>query len=68
MLDKAAEPLGFLDPELRTGFLAAFRAMGGEYCGGSEVSGARFDMQPRHVLFFSCHLGSKHPFCRLDID
>src|SRR5260370_24995311 len=43
MLDKAAEPLGFLDPELRTGFLAAFRAMGGEYCGGSEVSGARFD-------------------------
>ena len=43
MLDKAAEPLGFLDPALRTGFLAAFRAMGGEYCGGSEVSGARFD-------------------------
>jgi NAD(P) transhydrogenase len=35
--------LGFLDPALRTGFLAAFRAMGGEYCGGSEVSGARFD-------------------------
>ncbi|HEV7358656.1 MAG TPA: Si-specific NAD(P)(+) transhydrogenase [Steroidobacteraceae bacterium] len=43
MLDKAAEPLGFLDPALRAGFLAAFRAMGGEYCGGSEVSGARFD-------------------------
>jgi NAD(P) transhydrogenase len=43
MLDKAAEPLGFLDAELRGGFLAAFRAMGGEYCGGSEVSGARFD-------------------------
>jgi len=43
LLDKAAEPLGFLDPALRTGFLAAFRAMGGEYCGGSEVSGARFD-------------------------
>jgi NAD(P) transhydrogenase len=43
MLDKAAEPLGFLDPELRTGFLAAFRAMGGEYCAGSEVSGAHFD-------------------------
>jgi NAD(P) transhydrogenase len=43
MLDKAAEPLGFLDPALRMGFLAAFRAMGGEYCGGSEVSGARFD-------------------------
>jgi NAD(P) transhydrogenase len=43
MLDKAAEPLGFLDPELRCGFLAAFRAMGGEYCGASEVEGARFD-------------------------
>ncbi len=43
MLDKAAEPLGFLDPALRSGFLAAFQAMGGEYCGGCEVSGARFD-------------------------
>lgn len=43
MLDRAAEPLGFLDPALRAGFLAAFRAMGGEYCGGSEVDGARFD-------------------------
>src|SRR5271167_4450074 len=43
MLDKAAEPLGFLDPALRTGFLAAFQAMGGEYCGGCDVSGARFD-------------------------
>src|ERR1700676_5372092 len=43
MLDKPAEPLGFLDPPLRAGFLSAFRAMGGEYCGGSEVSGARFD-------------------------
>jgi NAD(P) transhydrogenase len=43
MLDKAAEPLGFLDPALRSGFLAGFRAMGGEYCGESDVSGARFD-------------------------
>ncbi len=43
MLDKAAEPLGFLDPALRDGFLVAFRAMGGEYRGGSEVGGARFD-------------------------
>jgi NAD(P) transhydrogenase len=43
MLDRAAEPLGFLDPALRSGFLAAFRAMGGEYCAGSEVGGARFD-------------------------
>jgi NAD(P) transhydrogenase len=43
MLDKAPEPLGFLDPPLRAGFLAAFRAMGGEYCSGSEVTGAHFD-------------------------
>jgi NAD(P) transhydrogenase len=43
MLDKAAEPLGFLDPSLRSGFLAAFQGMGGTYCGGCEVSGARFD-------------------------
>jgi NAD(P) transhydrogenase len=43
MLDKAAEPLGFLDLALRSGFLAAFRGMRGEYRGGSEVSGARFD-------------------------
>ncbi len=43
VLDKAAEPLGFLDPPLRAGFLAAFRAMGGVYRGGAEVEGARFD-------------------------
>src|ERR1700723_2535851 len=43
VLDKAAEPLGFLDPALRSGFVAGCRALGGEYCGGSEVSGARFD-------------------------
>jgi NAD(P) transhydrogenase len=43
VLDKPAEPLGFLDSPLRAGFLSAFRAMGGEYCGGSEVIGARFD-------------------------
>jgi NAD(P) transhydrogenase len=43
LLDKAAEPLGFLDAALRAGFLGAFRAMGGEYLGGAEVSGARFD-------------------------
>ena len=43
VLDKAAEPLGFLDPALRSGFLAGFRAMGGEYCGGADVTGARFD-------------------------
>ena len=43
LLDKAAEPLGFLDPSLRRGFLAAFQAMGGGYRGGAEVAGARFD-------------------------
>ena len=43
LVDKAAEPLGFLDPALRAGFLTAFRAMGGEYRAGAEVCGARFD-------------------------
>jgi NAD(P) transhydrogenase len=43
LLDKAAEPLGFLDSALRTGFLTAFQAMGGKYRGGAEVAGARFD-------------------------
>jgi len=43
LIDKAAEPLGFLDPALRTGFLTAFQAMGGKYRGGVEVAGARFD-------------------------
>jgi NAD(P) transhydrogenase len=43
MLDKAAEPLGFLDAKLRNGFLHAFRAMGGRYAGGCEVNGASFD-------------------------
>src|SRR6202041_3326035 len=43
LLDKAAEPLGFLDPALRSGFLTAFQAMGGKYEGGAEVAGARFD-------------------------
>jgi NAD(P) transhydrogenase len=43
MLDKAAEPLGFLDATLRSGFLRGFRDMGGEYLGGREVSGASFD-------------------------
>jgi NAD(P) transhydrogenase len=43
LLDKAREPLGFLDPALREGFLKAFQAMGGKYQGGAEVTGARFD-------------------------
>jgi NAD(P) transhydrogenase len=43
VVDKAAEPLGFLDPALRAGFLNGLRSMGGRYCGGLEVAGARFD-------------------------
>jgi NAD(P) transhydrogenase len=43
LLDKAAEPLGFLDAALRKGFLAGFQAMGGRYQGGAEIAGARFD-------------------------
>ena len=43
MVDKASEPLGFLDDSLRAGFLAGFAAMGGIYRGGAEVEAARFD-------------------------
>jgi NAD(P) transhydrogenase len=43
LLDKAPEPLGFLDAPLRAGFLAAFRSMGGTYRAAAEVAGARFD-------------------------
>ncbi|HEV7611680.1 MAG TPA: Si-specific NAD(P)(+) transhydrogenase [Steroidobacteraceae bacterium] len=43
LVDKPPEPLGFLDAALRAGFLSAFRAMGGQYQGGAEVAGARFD-------------------------
>ena len=43
LIDKAPQPLGFLDAALRSGFLAAFQAMGGRYVGGAEVAGARFD-------------------------
>lgn len=43
LVDKAAEPLGFLDPSLRAGFLEAFRNMGGRFRAGAEVEGARFD-------------------------
>jgi NAD(P) transhydrogenase len=43
LIDKAPEPLGFLDPALRAGFLASFRGMGGIYRGRVEVAQARFD-------------------------
>ncbi len=43
LLDKASEPLGFLDAPLRAGFLAGFQSMGGRYRAAAEVTGARFD-------------------------
>jgi NAD(P) transhydrogenase len=43
LIDKAAEPLGFLDAPLRRGFLSAFQSMGGEYRAGADIAGARFD-------------------------
>lgn len=43
LVDKAAEPLGFLDPCLRAGFAQAFAAMGGCYRGGVEVKSGGFD-------------------------
>lgn len=43
LLDKASEPLGFLDAPLRAGFLDAFQSMGGRYRAAAEVTGARFD-------------------------
>ncbi len=43
LVDKAVEPLGFLDPVLRAGFLRAFGAMGGRYRACAEVESARFD-------------------------
>lgn len=43
MIDKAAEPLGFLDPALRAGFLQALGSMGGRYLAAAEVQGAQFD-------------------------
>lgn len=43
MVDKAAEPLGFLDPKLRAAFLCAFTDAGGTYLGGEEIAGAASD-------------------------
>jgi len=43
LVDKALEPLGFLEPELRAGFAVALQALGGRYCGGVEVERACFD-------------------------
>jgi NAD(P) transhydrogenase len=43
LVDKAVEPLSFLDPLLRAGFVNAFSAMGGCYRAGTEVAAARFD-------------------------
>jgi len=43
LVDKAAEPLGFLDAALRKGFVAGLEAMGGRYLAGAEVAEASFD-------------------------
>jgi NAD(P) transhydrogenase len=43
LIDKAAEPLGFLDPELRNGFSRAFSAMGGTYRGAVDLQRAVSD-------------------------
>jgi NAD(P) transhydrogenase len=43
LVDKAAEPLGFLDAALRKGFCAGLEAMGGRYLAGAEVLQASFD-------------------------
>jgi NAD(P) transhydrogenase len=43
LLDKAPEPLGFLDASLRVGFRTAFESMGGGYRAGAEVVRASFD-------------------------
>ena len=43
LVDKAQEPLGFLEFELRSSFLRAFIAAGGVYRGGVDVRGAAFD-------------------------
>ena len=43
LVDKAAEPLGFLDPVLRASFLRAFTDAGGIYRGGVDVVSAAYD-------------------------
>jgi NAD(P) transhydrogenase len=43
LVDKAEQPLGFLDPALREGFCAAFERMGGRYRAGAELDRAGFD-------------------------
>ena len=43
LVDKATEPLGFLDAALRKGFCSGFEAMGGRYLAAAEVLEAVFD-------------------------
>ena len=43
LVDKAAEPLGFLDSALRKEFCSGLEAMGGRYLAGAEVTEASFD-------------------------
>ena len=43
MLDKAACPLGFLDPEMVDFFLMQFKANNGEFRGGGEIESVKWD-------------------------
>ena len=43
MLDRAARPLAFLDPEMSMRFLEAFERMGGTFLGGSRAADVAFD-------------------------
>jgi NAD(P) transhydrogenase len=43
MIDRYATPLGFLEPEMIEGFLAAFERYGGRFCGDTVVERVEFD-------------------------
>lgn len=42
-VDRAPEPLGFLDDALRQRYLDGFAALGGQFLGGATVAGVAFD-------------------------
>jgi NAD(P) transhydrogenase len=52
ILDGRDRPLGFLDPDLSAGFVAAFERMGGRYLAGRKV----VHMEPDGVSAVSCAL------------
>lgn len=43
MIDRYPQPLGFLDKDLTSTFVAAFENMGGKWLGNSDVIGARWN-------------------------